>query len=432
MRLRFAVAAPLMCALMTVAVPGVASARVTHSPRHNYNLTVNAEPNPVPAGEGVLIYGRLQGSDAGGQTIRLYHHVAGGRPGYSLVSTMTTFANGYYEFTRAEGIVYTNRDWFVRGPDGSHSRTIHEHVWALVTINPSTMNATTGQRVFFTGHVTPNHAFQRVLLQEQTGSSDDWHTLRTALLGPGSSYAVPYSWRTPGERDVRVVLPADARNIRSESDAVSITIQQTQVKGFTINSSQQVDPYGQPVTISGVLSPTSASTTPAIVQLWARPATGGPFTLVNQMPAGPNGDYSFTEVPGINTVYQARTASSPARRSAELWQGVHDLVTLTPSSASSTAGGKVTFGGTVTPDKAGHAIYLQRLGADGDWHPVEESFVRYNSTFQFGWRFGKAGTYEFRARIFSDGRNVGSASTPVTISVSGNAPVNTLPPTSAG
>ncbi len=428
MRLRFTVAASLMCALVTVAVPGVASARVTHHPRHNYYLTINASPNPIIAGEGVLIYGQLKGSDAGGQTIRLYHHVAGGRPGYSVVSTTTTVSNGYYEFTRAEGIVDTNRDWFVRGPDGSHSRTIQEHVAALVTIAASTMNATTGQRVLFTGHVTPSHRFQRVLLQQQTEMSDYWHTLRTALLGPGSSYAVPYRWRTPGERDVRVVLPADARNIRSASDAVSITIQQKQVSGFTIDSSQPVQTYGQPVTISGVLSASTAASTPTIVQLWARPATGGPFTLVNQMTAAPNGAYTFTELPAINTVYQARTASSPARRSAALWQGVRDVLTLTPSSGSSTVGGMVTFSGTVTPDKAWHAIYLQRLGADGDWHPVEESFVGYNSTFQFGWQFGKTGTYQFRARIFSDGRNVGSASAPVTVSVSGNAPVNTLPP----
>ncbi len=425
MRLRLAVAAALTCALTMVAVPGIANAKVTHAPRHNYGLTINAEPNPIIAGEGVLIYGQLKGPNANGQTIRLYHHIAG-RPGYSLVGSTQTFLGGYYEFTRAEGIVYTNRDWFVRGPSGSHSRTIHEHVAALVTLGASTTNATTDQPIMFSGHVTPSHAFQRVLLQEQVGQSDDWHTLRTALLGPGSNYAVPYRFKTPGERDVRAVLPADLRNIRSESDAVSVTVQQKQVAGFTINSSAPIQNYGQLVTISGTLSGVN---TPTTVQLWARPATGGPFTFVNQMSTS-NGDYSWGVLPAVNTVYEARTASPPFKQSAELWQGVRDVLSLSASSNASTVGGRVMFSGTVAPDKAGHAVYLQRLGPDGDWHSVEESFVRYNDTFQFVWPFGKAGTYQFRARIFSDGSNVGSASAPVTVSVSGNAPVASLPPAS--
>ncbi len=429
MRLRIAVVASLLAALVVVVVPGPAMARIHHHPRHNNGLTINAFPNPVPAGEGVVIYGKLTGSGVGGQTIRLYHHISGGRPGYSLISTTTTDSLGDYEFTRAEGIVYTNRDWFVRGPNSSHSRTLHEHVAALVTINPSTTTANTGQRVVFKGHVTPNHPFQRVLLQEQNSSNDNWHTLRTALLGPGSDYAVAYRWKVPGDHDVRVVLPADARNIRSDSDAVTVTVQQKQVTGFTINTSQPIVPYGQPVTISGVITP-GGTAQPAMVQLWSRPTTGGPFTLVGTMPIGSDGSYSFTQMPAVNTIYQARTVFGAHQHSAQLWQGVRDVLTLTPSSTTSTVGGKVTFTGTVTPGKAFHVIYLERLGADGNWHPVEATFVRHDSTYQFGWRFAKTGTFQFRSRIFSDGTNVGAASTPVTITVSGLTPVTSLPPAS--
>lgn len=431
MRLRIAVAASLAAALVAVAVPAIAPAQAQHAPRHNNGLTINAVPNPIIAGEGVLIYGRLQGPGAGGQTIRLFHHVAGGPRGYSLIGTTTTFANGYYEFVRAAGVVYTNRDWFVVGPGGSHSRTIHEHVAALVTVKASTNSAVTGQRVVFTGHVTPNHRFQRVLLQQQTGSSDDWHTLRSALLGPGSSYAVAYSWRTPGERDVRVVLPGDARNVRSSSDAVQLTVQQKQVSGFTINTSNPVQSYGQPVKISGVVSP-GPTAQPAFVQLWGRPATGGPFQFVGQTPVSANGAYSFTVTPTVNTVYQARAPFGTHPASAGLWQGVRDVLTLTPSATTSTVGGTVMFSGTVIPDKTNHVVYLQRLGPDGDWHSVEARFVGFGSMYQFVWRFGKAGTFKFRARIYSDGRNVGSASAPVSINVSGLTPVTALPPTTAG
>ena len=65
------------------------------------------------------------------------------------------------------------------------------------------------------------------------------------------------------------------------------------------------------------------------------------------------------------------------------------------------------------PDKAGHSIYLQKLGRDGDWHTVEIGTVRHDSTFEFAWAIGSPGTHTFRARITSDGVNVGSHSAPV-------------------
>lgn len=428
MRLRFAVAASLLAALVVIVIPGVATARIHHHPRHNDGLTINATPNPISAGDGVLVYGQLKGSDVSGQAIKLYHHIAGGKPGYSVISTTTTNSFGFYEFIRPDGLVETNRDWFTRGPNGSHSRTVHERVEALVTATPSTTTATTGQRVVFTGSVTPNHAFQRVRLQEQTGSSDNWHTLKSALLGPGSNYAVAYSWKVPGDHDVRVLVPADVRNIRSVSDEATIAVQQKQIAGFTINSSQPIVPFGQSVTISGVLTP-GGTAQPATVELWGHPATGGPFVMIDSSPVSSNGDYSFTETPTVNTVYQVRATLGAHKHTALLWQGVRDVLTMTPSSSTSTVGGVVTFNGTVSPTtKVGDVVYLERLGIDGNWHQVEATFVTSTSSFQFSWRFAKAGSNEFRARIYSDGRNVGTASPPVTVTVSGAAATSTLPP----
>jgi len=100
-----------------------------------------------------------------------------------------------------------------------------------------------------------------------------------------------------------------------------------------------------------------------------------------------------------------------------LFQGVQDVVTVQSSSSTSTVGGQVTFSGSVSPDKAGHVIYLQKLGSDDDWHTVQVSTVTASSTFQFGWTFGTAGTKEFRARITGGPANVGGASPAVTIDV---------------
>ena len=77
-------------------------------------MTINAIPNPIDAGEGVFIYGHLNVPPSGGQTIILYHHLAGSGRGYTRVGQTTTDSHGFFEFTRAEDMVTTNRSWFVR------------------------------------------------------------------------------------------------------------------------------------------------------------------------------------------------------------------------------------------------------------------------------------------------------------------------------
>jgi len=429
MRPRFALLACVLTASAVMSLPGIASA----APRHNHGLTINATPNPIIAGEGVLIYGQLKGTDIAGKAIVLFHHISDSGRGYSRVSTTTTDAHGFYEFVRATGVVETNRSWFVRlaAKPGVHSRTVHERVAALVNIVASSTTAFTRHPVTFTGHVDPNHAFERVVLQEQVGSTDDWKTLKSGRLGPGSNYAIHYAWKIPGEHTVRVVFRGDNRNRRGESDPVAIVVQQAEVPDFTIQTSAPIIDYGQSATISGTLYARGTTT----------PAPKTPITLCHRSLAQTvklcdiagitksDGSYSFSVSPTSNQLYYARTTLPPARRSATLFEGVKDTVTLTTGSSAVTAGQKVTFGGTVTPDKAGDFVYLQRLGADGDWHTVGISRVSAGSTFTFTRVFGTAGSKTFRARVPGDMRNVGGASPALSVTVSLPA-VSTLAPAS--
>src|SRR5437868_5178267 len=159
MRPRLVALASMLSAILAIAAPAMASA----APRHNRGLTINATPNPILAGEGVLIFGHVVGGTSG-QTIRLYHRLAGS-PRFTLVGTATTEPHGFYEFTRAEGVVYTNRSWFVRGPGGVHSRTVFERVSALVSLGSSATSTDTDHPVLFFGHVSPSHTGERVFLQ---------------------------------------------------------------------------------------------------------------------------------------------------------------------------------------------------------------------------------------------------------------------------
>jgi hypothetical protein len=322
----------------------------------------------------------------------------------------------------------TNRSWFVReaGIHQIHSRTVFERVAALVSLSASTTTAVTGQPVVFTGHVDPSHAGERVVLQQQTASGD-WGSLTSGRLNGASNYSITHRWSFAGDHTVRVAFPSDVRNIRGTANPVTVAVQQRQIPGFTISTSGQLISYGQTVIISGVLSNTPS--TP--VTLWARNAYQSRFTPVADTVTGLNGSYMFgPQAPSYNTVYLVKTTLAPRRHSAALFEGVQAVLTLTPSSTTSQVGGQVTFTGTVLPDKAGHVVYLQRLGADGDWLGEEIRIVTNASTFQFGWTFGKAGTYQFRARITGDGANVGGASAPVSIQVAPTTNPGTLPPAS--
>ncbi|MGZ4251630.1 MAG: hypothetical protein ACXVUE_25425 [Solirubrobacteraceae bacterium] len=428
MRLRFAMLGAVLATLVVVVSPGVATA----APRHNHGLTINTTPNPIVAGEGVLIYGQLKGTPVADQTIRLYHRV-NPSPFFTLIGTTTTDSFGFYKFTREEGVVMTNRSWFVRGPGFTHSRTVHERVAALVSINATSTTADTSTPINFTGGVTPSHAGRRVFLQEQLSNGDHWRTIDSGALDGTSSYSITHRWAVPGARDVRVVLRSDPRNVRSESDPVTVTIQQAQVADFTINTSNPIIPEGSTATISGILDlPATTTAEPSTgVSLWGRTRNQGHFHKLHDTTTGTDGSYSFSVQPTVNTVYQVRTTFAPPRHTAVLFEGVQDVLQFAADQSTTTVGGTVTFTGSVTPGKPGRLIYLQRLGSDNDWHLVEVARVRPNSTFQFAWRFGKAGSKQFRARIFSDRSNIGGHSAPVTITVSPTvAPVSTLPPAS--
>jgi hypothetical protein len=422
MRLRFTVLACVLSACAFTAIPTIASA----APQHNRGLTIHAVPHQIIAGEAILIYGQLKGPDHANQVITLYHRV-NPAPAFSVIGTTHTDAAGRYEFTRADGIVMTNRSWYVRGPVLTHSRTVHERVSALVSLAANATAGLTRHPIVFTGHVTPDHTGSVVLLQAQNGSSDHWNTLKRTVVGSGSNYQFSEAWRTPGERDVRVLFAGDRRNTPGASDPVSVTIQQTQVADFTINTSDPIVDNNSPATISGVLDQ-PGTTTPepsTSVSLFAREPNGGPFKLVSTQVTGTDGSYSFTEQTTTNELYEARTTFAPHRHSAVLFEGVQDVVTMT-GPMTSTVNGSVTFTGDVSPDKAGHVIYLQKFGVDNNWHTVEVGIVRANSTFQLGWTFGTAGTKEFRARITGGPANVGGASAPVTIDVTQPA-LSTLP-----
>jgi hypothetical protein len=427
MRPRFAVPALLLTMLAVAAAPTIAGARV-------HRLTINASPNPIITGEEVLIYGQLNSQHSANKQIVLWHRVPPAQV-FTPVQVTKTNRFGFYEFTRAEGVIPTNRSWFVTSPGGFQSRAVNERVAAAVTLTADQTTADTNHPIVFSGQVSPNHAGEQVLLQSQEGlTGDEWRTIGHGMLDANSRYSITHRFAIPAERDVRVVFRGDIRNTKAESDTVAVTVQQTQNPQFTINSSAPIIDDGQSATLSGVLYKPTPVVTPQVpgapdpnvnVTLYAH-GHGQLFQAVAQTTTNALGQYSFGQMPSQNEVYIVRVTSKPGRHTAQLFEGVRDVVSIQASSTTSEVGQTVTFTGGVTPDKTGHVIHLQRRGPDGDWHNVKKAVVHPGSIYKFTWKFGSPGVKHFRVLIQGGPVNLDGHSAPVDITVLLPA-VQTLP-----
>jgi len=61
--------------------------------------------------------------------------------------------------------------------------------------------------------------------------------------------------------------------------------------------------------------------------------------------------------------------------------------------------GHAIFIGTVAPDKAGHLVHLQELGADGHFHEVAVTTIAPSSGYTFDFLLGSPGMLRFRALL---------------------------------
>ena len=416
-RVRLVALAVAVCS--AVVTPAGAQARKHPSPGGNHNVSINVSDNPVVAGDPVVIFGRLTGPNHADRAVTLWHRL-NTQFGFTPVQSTHTDAHGFYVFFRPKDVVNTNRHWFVKSV-GARSRTVYERVFSQVTLSGPAdgSNLLTGphHKVTFTGTVSPYAVGTRVFLQRHNsnGKGDDWATIQKSRVEQGGTFRFVHTFRVPGDADIRVLVKATRRNIASPSNVLTYQISQAQNPNLTLNSSEDPIVFGQSVTLSGVLKDGAGKE----VDLWAKTANT-PWTQIGQAAAASDGSYTFTEMPVHNTLYQTRAAG---RRSAQLYQGVRDLLMANVSATTVNAGDPVTLSGSVSPDKTGHVIYLQRQNASGHgFHNVAASVVNAGSTYSITRRLYAPGTFVYRVFIPGGPGNQSAASSPFTITVNQDTP----------
>lgn len=400
--------------------------------RAGYGVSIFAAPNPIVAGDAMLIYGKLTnsgGRPVANQAVVLWHRV-NPNASFKPVQTTRTDSGGFYEFARADGVVISNRNWYVVA-DATRSRTVHERVFAQLTLQASSTSATTATPVLFTGTVAPNHVGERVLLQRQVGpAGDDWRRIGAGVIGAGGTYSIRHVFRRPAEvgpATIRTVFAGDGRNLRTPSNPVELTIEQAQNPNLTLAPSSPTIVDGQSVTLTGKLvTPDNGLPVAGQVVTLLAHTDGQQYQPIARSVTGIDGSFSFSQSPVNNTVYKV---SAGGRESAQVFEGVHDTVSIAASATSAMVGQTIRISGSVTPNKTNHVIYLQLRNASGDFQSIQSTFVGSGSNYVFDHQLVSPGQKTYRVLITGGPENLGAVSQTVQVNVA-PAPAAALAPQS--
>jgi hypothetical protein len=169
----------------------------------------------------VVISGALTAGAVAAAQVDLWGELAG-QSSFHQMSRTTTDGSGHYTFTLGIGSVMTDQAWYVTS-NGLQSATVHQQVGALVSLSASARSTIAGRAIQLSGHVTPSHAGEVVLVEASRGGT--WRAIGRPRLGPGSSYAVSARFSRRGTVRLRTVLRGDTHNGRSISPTLTVSVQ---------------------------------------------------------------------------------------------------------------------------------------------------------------------------------------------------------------
>ena len=195
--------------LVTVTSASAASRRT--------RLTVTSAPNPSTDGQTVTIAGRLTAPHHSQAVVLLWRRLPGQRRFHPTAATRANHAGRYTITVRVDG----NRWWYLTSR-GLRSRTVHQRVQALVSLAASETKAAPGDRVVFTGSVSPSHPGWQIVLQEL--ATGGWQTIGQGALNGTSAFSVGYAFPDDGMYQVRAYMRWGAKNINSYSPAVTVDV----------------------------------------------------------------------------------------------------------------------------------------------------------------------------------------------------------------
>jgi phospholipase C len=208
--------AVLVFAAAAVLLGGPAAARRQDGKR----VSMWVAPNPGLANRPTLIWGRMRGiRHSAGVRVTIWRMVSGKRHFHRSFEAVTD-RTGRYRLVVPPSAVRRNAEWYAAAR-GVKSATATQHVQAQVSLTPSDSFPIPGESLRLSGHVTPWHHGDRVLLERLAGGR--WHVFSRRVLNRASDFAATEKFNT-GAKVLRVVLPGDIRNVRSSSLPLTLDV----------------------------------------------------------------------------------------------------------------------------------------------------------------------------------------------------------------
>lgn len=206
------------CCTLTACCAPTACCTATACP--SGTLTISSTPDPSIAGRKVVITGALTRSPVAGVQVVLWRELAG-QSSFHRYAQATTDGSGRYAITLPRGSVEANQEWYATA-SGLRSTTLVQRVKALVALSPAAHSVSAGHALVLRGRVTPSHAGEAVSIEVRRAGR--WVVIARPKLGRRSSYATSMRFHHPGGVRLRAELRGDARNPRSDSPTVMVTV----------------------------------------------------------------------------------------------------------------------------------------------------------------------------------------------------------------
>jgi hypothetical protein len=139
----------------------------------------------------------------------------------------------------------------------------------------------------------------------------------------------------------------------------------------TIAATPKTVKFGSRVTIAGQVTGNPA----VAVELDALPYPfSGPFSKIVEGETNAAAEYSFFDIPSVNTRYHVSAKASPTVESADITVNVSPRVGLRLSDTTPARGQRVRFRGSVVPAHDGATVRIQRKTSSG-WRTVKSAVL---------------------------------------------------------
>jgi hypothetical protein len=224
--------------LHTFTVPGVANFRALVRPHgifdvrgisapigsyvinqiQNPNLTIKSSTNPISYGAPITIEGVVKGG--AGKPVTLLSHARGVNT-FSPAATTVAGPSGEYKFVQAPLV---NTFYRATG-SGLNSAVLVEGVKYLLTGGASATKVLSGQKLTFSGTVTPAHKGKAVYLERENLFGHGFHVADIGeVLFPLNTFSIEHVFHGSGKQVFRLHVPGDIENQGLSTPAFTIEV----------------------------------------------------------------------------------------------------------------------------------------------------------------------------------------------------------------